>query len=402
MTTVITFLGLNPRDAIYLLNGQECKAPICGVALAHLLSGTEKKSMLVLATDTALKQTYPKMQELLQDQVDLKPVEIKNGNDSVELWEIFDKVIDSVSSGDHVIFDITHGFRHLAFLSFLAAAYLRIVKNVNIVSVLYGNLEGGETGPDGLKRAKLIDLTAFVSLFDWMISADQFINTGNARRLAELLQRNAVGGGKALAAADTLDKVSLAAFLCQPQELGPHALELPQKLLDAESELQTTAKPYRTLGKRIIDEYGAFGYETRDERAELDVQLRMIKWYKERNQLIQTLTLAREWMYSVVIFKMRQCGSSIDGRDCKTRESMARVVDGFPRKYEKGLHDCYQEVCKVWPEHVDLETTLNELRPARNMLDHAGYNCKELSIDEIKAIAEGLTPVLDRLHASLD
>ncbi|MFN3335537.1 MAG: TIGR02221 family CRISPR-associated protein, partial [Caldilinea sp.] len=182
----ITFLGATAAyETTYVLDdGREHTAPFFGVALARFVPDL---TMRVFVTKDAREKHFERFQALVEDYVDdVQPVDIPDGGNDAELWEVFQKVVDAVEPEESVIFDITHGYRSLPFLSFLSAAYLRTVKRVRLEAVYYGNFEARDRSVTP-NRAPVIDLTRFVELLDWMIGADRFVRFGDARDLAQLL-----------------------------------------------------------------------------------------------------------------------------------------------------------------------------------------------------------------------
>ena len=180
----ITFLGAGKAyETTYSHDNDEHTANYFGVALARFYPALD--SMKVFVTAEARKKHWEPFKRQVEDFVDhLEAVDIPNGADEDELWLLFQTVVDAVDEREDVIFDITHGFRTLPFLSLLAVAYLRQVKDIQLGAVLYGNYEAR----DHSNRAPVIDLSGFVSLFDWMPAADRFTRFGDASDLAERLR----------------------------------------------------------------------------------------------------------------------------------------------------------------------------------------------------------------------
>jgi CRISPR-associated DxTHG motif protein len=163
-TKAIIFLGVKPIDTNYVFpDGREYIAPFFGIALANFVPGLR---MRVFVTATTKKESLPTLQCAVAKFVtDIQSVDIPDGRNDEELWAIFQAVVDAVDPGEQLIFDITHGFRSLPFLSFLAVAYLRVVKNIQLKGVYYGNFEARDQSVTP-NRTPVIDLTPFVDLLD--------------------------------------------------------------------------------------------------------------------------------------------------------------------------------------------------------------------------------------------
>jgi hypothetical protein len=309
----------------------------------------------------------------------MKPVPIPQGHSEQDLWTIFDRLTGHVEKEEAVVFDITNSFRSIPFLSFLAAAYLRTALNVNVESIIYGAFEAQENG-----ISPVFDLTPFIGLLDWTTATDQFIHTGDARRLAALLNPSGAKKGPAFEASNTLSTVSLAAFLCQPYPLMPEAQQLEERLKAAEQQFDVDARPYRTLRRQIVDEFGTFGASKEAEpEVHLQKQFHMIEWYQRNNQLIQAVTLAREWLISAVTIRL---GETVDLRRSQ-RETMERAVSGLGMLKQKlrgpdgterlfgpdDLNEYGRRVFDTWPEVDRLRRLWGNLSAVRNTLDHAGH-----------------------------
>ncbi len=94
---------------------------------------------------------------------------------------------------DRVVLDITHSFRYLPMLMVVALHYSRFLKeNVQIERILYGAMEAlgapGEVAqmPVEKRIVPIFDLTVLVSLLDWTIANEQFLQTGNAAMIRDL------------------------------------------------------------------------------------------------------------------------------------------------------------------------------------------------------------------------
>jgi CRISPR-associated Csx2 family protein len=116
----------------------------------------------------------------------MRAVDIPDGHSEEELWKIFDAMIENVQPGDELVFDITHSFRSLPFITFLVAAFLRIAREVTVNHVLYGAFEARneQTG-----ISPVFDLSPFIQLLDWTVATQQFLETGNAQNIAKFLER---------------------------------------------------------------------------------------------------------------------------------------------------------------------------------------------------------------------
>ncbi|HLO86050.1 MAG TPA: TIGR02221 family CRISPR-associated protein [Nostocaceae cyanobacterium] len=389
---IITFLG--DRGALqttYTHNGKEY---IGGVFAEALRQFCEYDTMLVCVTEKARENTWPVLEALEDSRI--KPIDIPTGRSTEEMWQTFKIIAEQVNENDHVIFDITHGLRSLPFLVFLFAAYLKAAKHVAIDAIYYGALELGNART-GLP-APVIDLSEFVGMLDWLTATDQFIQTGDAQRLAKLINPDDKGSNITKKAANTLSEVSLATLLCQPLQLANKAQSLESDLLKAQEQLQLTAPPFEMLRQQITDTFNNFiGDFQQDTKKALEAQLRLIIWYQSNNRLIEAMSLAREWLINAVTYRLslpftlkistreKLIARAISGVEMVSRDDLA--VEEL-NEYGRIIHD-------TWSEKDNLIQLWNSLQPVRNGLDHAGHQDGAMSVSKIvKTANDKIKPLL--------
>lgn len=372
MRKILTFLGTSPKDTTYEWQGKTYPGTVFAEALRAFV---QFDRMLVLTTRDAAAKTWPILAGLNDERIEQVP--IPDGKDIDGMWDIFQAVITQVDEGETVIFDITHGFRSLPFLAFLFAAYLKTAKKVNIEAIYYGAYDMAYQN-NGI--APVIDMSEFVNMLDWITATDQFVQTGNAKRLAGLLNPQGKKSGMAAKASHTLSAVSTAAFLCQPFELMKTARQLERNLSDAQAELELTAPPFQVLRKQIVSEFGHFNADFQTNPMEaLRQEFHLLEWYFKNGQLMQALTLSREWLIDAVTYRLGEpLNFSKDSRKVKewAISGLDRVGRWFEDEQRKGtVDDLNADGRKIWewPERELLRATWNAIQHPRNTLDHAGH-----------------------------
>ncbi len=153
------------KDSNWVDNGQKDKLgnTICDEQTQSTLEGLESR----------LKQF--KIDKQIVD-------ELPEGNDESEIWEIFERVFDKINEGDHLYFDITHGFRYLPMLVMVLCNYSKFLKKITVESITYGNFEVARKLGHGL----IVDLLPLTKLQDWTYAAGQYLDSGNVKKLVEL------------------------------------------------------------------------------------------------------------------------------------------------------------------------------------------------------------------------
>ncbi|HQP38108.1 MAG TPA: TM1812 family CRISPR-associated protein, partial [Polyangiaceae bacterium] len=127
--------------------------------------------------------------------VSCTPLDIPDGSSEDELWQIFDRIGSAIADADHVVLDLTHGFRSLPVTGILALSFFRHVHAMK-VDVYYGAFE--VLGPtDEVRKlaskpeyhlthqAPIFDLTPMFELPPWAEAAAEWKRTGRAEGIVE-------------------------------------------------------------------------------------------------------------------------------------------------------------------------------------------------------------------------
>jgi len=404
MRTIITFLndkGLKAGTE-YAWRGQKYEGGVFSLALRQFV---EHDRMLVCNTPEAEKNTWPALSAL--NDARIEPVSIPKGETNAEMWEMFNTITARVSVGETVIFDITHGLRSLPFLVFLFSAYLKSAKAVTIEAIYYGAFELGKPAP-------VIDLSEFVGILDWLTATNRFVETGDGQPLAELLRKGMPAGiemrddlvvrelGNNLrAAAQAIETISLALGITRPIETMESAVQLEATLEQAASSFDQRAKPFGLLAERVAKEYGQFALENPKQELQLANnlwrQLQMITWYRERQQVVQAVTLAREWIISALTLKFGE--PMFDNRNGRkhVEDALNHAVERRkkePRQIEPSRCD---EQFESLPKADELADLWNKMTQLRNDIAHCGMNPSPTKAAKLKQNFENVYPQLPEL-----
>jgi CRISPR-associated DxTHG motif protein len=317
MRKIITFLGVYiPIDretkeklkTSYLFNEQVYQGYVFPEALIQF---TEFDQMLVFVTKEAKAKTWPTLEVYNDSRIVSQ--DIPTGKNTSEMWQVFDKIIDCVDEGDTLIFDITHGFRSTPFLVFLFAAFLKFARNVKIEAVYYGALELGNPR-EGIP-APVFDLSEFVNMLDWLTATERFIATGDGASLTQLLRDEMPPGvqmGADLAArqvgnslkdtADSIEAISRALRMVRPHEIMEEGAQIASIFKRTQLEVAKSAKPFEVIADTIAATYEPFGLSNclnpKFAHQNLKIQLELIGWYLNHQQVVQANLLMREWLIS--------------------------------------------------------------------------------------------------------
>lgn len=111
--------------------------------------------------------------------------------------ELVAALAEWVKRDDRIVFDVTHGLRHLPMLMLVAAHYLERVSKVTIEEIYYGALEMASEG-----LVPVLRLTGLLRLLDWVEALSAYDASGNYGVFSRLLEAEGVPADKARALAE--------------------------------------------------------------------------------------------------------------------------------------------------------------------------------------------------------
>lgn len=164
--------------------------------------GGENDLVLMLLTDLARKNNWDKnlktrfcaklqkevayqgLEKILLDMnLSYRDIAIPDGKDSEQMWEIFEVIFDELQEGDELYLDITNSFRYLPMLLVVLVNYAKLLKNVKVKAIFYGNYEARDKESN---IAPIMDLLPLSVLQDWTLAASDYLRYGQVEKLFEL------------------------------------------------------------------------------------------------------------------------------------------------------------------------------------------------------------------------
>jgi len=395
MRKIITFLGKYPKQTDYLFDGKVYSGQVFAEAMRQFLEFDE---MLVFVTQEAKADAWPVLEKL--NDARIKFVDIPTGETDEQMWQMFTAIAEQVNEKEKVVFDITHGLRSIPFLVFLFAAYLKTAKKVEIEAIYYGAFELGD--PKIGKPAPVVDLSQFVTMLDWITATDQFVQTGNAKQLATLLNPKDLEVGVLYESSSTLKTISQAAMLCQPFTIMQEVGKLDISLKQAESELNLNAKPFGILRDQIVQAYDQFQNDGKDLLKQLSTEFQLVEWYYQKGQLIQAVTLAREWLIDAITY---QLGEPLDFL-LENRKPFEDAISGValigklhPQERDRNFteNDLNRFGIKIqtWDDVEMLKQLWTDLKNVRNPLDHAEHQRKREKEKTLESLNKRIQSKMD-------
>ena len=384
----ISFLGPRKYEpTTYVYNSMKKQTRFIQEAIMEFFRPDE---ILLFSTRHAEEVNYGELAERIER---VKLVRIPDGKKERELWEIFEIISSEVEQGERIVFDITHGFRSLPFISFLSIAYLREVKGVKIEKVLYCAFEAKKEN-----ETPIFDLTNFTKILDWMNAVRAFTRFANATELCRLMKEIHKSAyvenyefkpRKISSWANKIEEFSLAVHLSRPKEALETATKIVQNFDEASKEIKVLIPPAAQILDRIR-ELNNFSGEWKLSWQSLERQLNLIRYQMNNGLLIQAVELAREWFVSYMILRLEYRISEWLKRD--VRQTVELTISGLLKKrlgesYTptelmdrlESFEDCDRMV-EIW----------SELSQLRNDLAHCGMNPNPRNIRKISKDSEKL------------
>lgn len=319
---LIAFLGNKPyAETTYVWNERRKTTRFSVCACVDFLKPDE---IAVFLTKEAREKTFADFKvEMIPFSGVIKDIDIPLGATQDELWEIFNTINDAVAEGETIAMDVTNGQRSLPMLALLTAAFMKTARDVSVEHLLYGAFDVGSTQGQGV--TPMFDLSAMLGLLDWSVAADRFIRSGDSRDMGALLkdfsaqvkkdgnyERSAIQRALPLEdAAHSLNRTADALFLLRPYS-AMREIDILKKnfwrIFNSGMAENQMSPLYRLLEKidRSYSKLGNAEPEKEDADAAartLEQERQLIFWYYEHGHLMQSISLAREWLISWVMYR---------------------------------------------------------------------------------------------------
>jgi len=179
----LEYLGVkewSEDDVVYIMTTEKAKKDNWNESITTRYNNFTKQEEEYIGLEKVLKN--------MQLPVRVKTVDIPNGANEEEIWQIFEKLVSDkedqriICEGDELYFDLTHGFRYLPMLVLVLGNYAKFMKRVKKRSITYGNYEMKDA--DGV--APIIDLLPLAALQDWTYAIADYLNNGYVDEMEQL------------------------------------------------------------------------------------------------------------------------------------------------------------------------------------------------------------------------
>lgn len=318
-TIVITFIG-RIDDYKYARHYDQNNKLVCSsrYSAEYIVEKYQPDLMLLMYLDIEREATFDEAGNLIdllkQKQVKFnevalelaKNVKVPNNYDwNGLLWEMTKKIdrhVHEFHPDDTIYIDITHGFRTLPYMLMGVFRYLSVIKGVQNVKIVYGNLiDSGEVSDD-YHHVYFEEIRSFDDLNRWTDATAAFVKYAQVQQIYDEIKYTRVEGlsKKLEELAKSMQAVTHALHLVQWVNYIPVFQALQKeigKLLQGEQD-----KPIPYFVRYVIEwmqrELTPM-FRWNDENNiehHINIQREVLRWYTQNEMYTNALILAREFL----------------------------------------------------------------------------------------------------------
>jgi len=275
--------------------------------------------------------------------------------------------------------------------------------------IIYGAYDAREAGPDGGRRAPVFDLTMLVDLHEWLQAIEAFTVRSEGEKLADLLMEahrqqwiSERREGEELPRqlqkmAGCIKVFSRSVRLLRPLEALSAAAKAQTIGREVEREAVRWAKPFGHILARLTDELtplSAADTQRLDERG-LRCQLFLIKYFLEKDLIVQAVLMEREWLVNWLAWR---AGFGEQWLDLKVRNKLESAMGGAVQLKRK---KSTEESIPSWYSHLteadEITELWDQLTALRNDVAHCAMNDSPASPESISKRAKEMVQKLEQM-----
>lgn len=385
--------------------------------------GGDSDLVLMLLTDLARKNNWDKnlktrfcaklqkevayqgLEKILLDMnLSYQDIAIPDGKDSEQMWEIFEVIFDKLQEGDELYLDITNSFRYLPMLLVVLVNYAKLLKNVKVKAIFYGNYEARDKESN---IAPIMDLLPLSVLQDWTLAASDYLRYGQVEKLFELSESSLLPILRNTETR-TKDAEKLRSFVTKLKEMVEERTTCRgyaivgsknvRKLKCTASEIQkVTIVQLRPIFEKIKQSLNDF-----DAKENVLNCIKAAKWCCDNKLYQQATTMLEEGLGTFLC-----CHYQLDYRKMANRDAIFGCIsiktqnkDIEENKANKELVEKILADDSVWGNKAFV-TILQKILELRNDYNHAGFKKNPFSaqkvIETIEELLDGIEEVLSEI-----
>lgn len=293
----------------------------------------------------------------------VKNIMIPNGKSTEEIWTIFQLVFQELEKQDELVFDITHGFRSLPLLNMVLINYAKLLKDITVRGIYYGNWEA-KYSADNKSFSPIWDLKDFEDLQEWTNAAQLFLKAGSADSLSTIMANKKINGSKEI---QDFSREILANRGIDLTE-GKSALAIKNLLLKAKNDfIHPVIKPIFELIETQFSNY---------EEGNILNGMYAVKWCIDHDLIQQGYTLMSEFLPTYVL---NYIGEDYQNKDARDTINGILSIEGkrdmfkFNNQIETWQNEILDKTLEI-PYFKKLCERIKSINPQnRNDINHAGF-----------------------------
>lgn len=436
----LSFLGASQYTETYYYIGKDeigLSTRFCQVATINYLTKRNKDPVkldkaVFFLTNTAKDRNWDGPNGLKQELdtfngslsglnkslIQIMTVNVPDGNNKTEIWNIFDLIVSSVEDNDIIYVDITHAFRFLPMLLVIVLGYLRYIKNTEVRGIFYGAYEARNKENN---KTPILDLSDLYTMYNWVFAVKSLVELGDASEFKDITLNTPFFFEDILGISENKKKLqdfekNIEAFTNLISNIrclrGPKIQECKEiKNIKEFIEVKHGVKPLTPLFEKIRSEFDPFNENS------VSNGIVAARWAYNHNLIQASVTLLEEFIIQSVIeaiFALRESNKylSINNMIIENHEKKAKlnyVVKDLKEKETRNFISSFISVCakrekeEDWrgeltksKEHKEFAKLLKKsmddsfftnylsLINTRNDLNHAGFGDTQLPEKNLK------------------
>lgn len=240
------------------------------------------------------------------------PLNIPDGKNENEVWEIFQTIYNELEEEDVLTFDITHSFRFMPMLNMVLINYAKFLKNIQVERITYGNWEGRDKEKN---MSEIVDITNLSKLQSWTNAAHEFVVFGRTNAIAEMMGD--------FSFADKIAGFSDQILTVRGKEIyhGNTANELLNELKEETKVLPIAFNPLLKMIQLKLEEFEQ-GNVIKNGIAAIDYCI-------DHNLYQQGITILTEFIITYVLIYLREDWEELFYRDAVSSALSLNKKEGF-------------------------------------------------------------------------
>ena len=340
---------------------------------------------------------------LLDMDMSFQAVHIPEGKSTEEMWELFEVIYSQLQEGDELYLDITNSFRYLPMLLVVLVNYAKMLKNVTVKAIFYGNYDARDKVSN---VAPIMDFLPLSVLQDWTSATSDYLRYGQVEKLYDLSE-SSINPILKDPSTRTDDVKLLRAFVKRLKDLvgeritcrGLTIIEnknvglLEKAAKDIQEVTIPQLKPVFEKIKESLDIFGA--------KEDILNCIKAARWCCDNKMYQQTTTLLEEGLITFLC-----CHFKLDYKEKNFRDLMGQCLSAKTLPNEKIIFNdsvLAEELLAdsvIWDNKLFVKSMQN-IQQVRNDYNHAGFNehpqkVKDI-IDKVESLMDDIESILSKI-----